>query len=287
MQSRERRPYVDVQVEPQVIPTNPYNPDGMRPRTKQGKAIGHLILKPIIWMSNSAKWLTLPTKQGGAKYVMWAMAIGCLGLSIENSYCLFTDADHKFLPKPGINDGANISRILPLGDVGNAAIGGMTDISNLLGAKLHRYQPFSKTDFLVWTDPRFYGGLVLCLMVNGIQAMALRRVSLQIRAKQLQKASVVDDQINNMTQNFEARAVDYQRLETRVRQAQVKHYGSGNVLTMGAIVAASYVYEFATFAVNSAPGAPFIGTVLLGLASVFGAEVLWATGDHMDQREEE
>lgn len=285
MQSRQD-PNPSRYVDAEVLPPQGQGNAGMKPKNKQGKAIGHLLFKPIVWLSNSAKWLTNPTAQGGAKYVMWTMAVGCLALSIENSYCLFAGSDKKFLPKPGINDGAELSRILPLGDAGNAIVGTMADGANLMGARIQKPVPFRRADLLVWADPRFYGGLILCLMVNGIQAMALRRVSLQMRTRQLAKSQQTDSQINSAVKSFEERAAERRSLETNVRVNQVKHYGNGNVLSMGAIVAASYIYEFSTFFANSAPGVPFLGTLLLGMASVFGAEVLWATGEHMDKRQE-
>lgn len=258
---------------------------GLKPKSK-GKAIGHLIMKPVNWISNSVKWSTNPTAKGGAQYMMKALAVGCFLLTTENTYQLFAgEKSVRFLPKPFVNDGADLSRVIPLGDVGNGILGTLTDGANLVGAKIKKPQPFHKTDFLIWGDPRFYCALVFALFLNGVEALLIRKVSLAVRQNQLRKSIATDEEIGSTVESFAQKAAEFRRLETHVRVAQVKNFGNGQLLTLGGLCGLSYLFEFYTFFATATAGVPFVGTLCLGIASVFGAEWLWMLSEYMETRD--
>jgi hypothetical protein len=261
---------------------------GFKPKKNdKGKAIGHVLLKPLDWLSDSVKWLTNPTAKGGAKYAIKALAVSCFLLTTENTYQLFAGQEAvRFIPKPMVRDGADISRVLPLGDAGNAAIGALVAGANLFDAKLENPEPFRKTDLLIWADSRFYMALVLALFLNGVEAIILRQVSLRTRKTQLQNAQKTDQEISSVM-SFADQAADFERLETKVRKQQVKQFGNGRLLTLGTLLAACYGFEGWSFFASAAPGTPFIISTILAVASIFGAEWLWVLAEYMESRDSE
>jgi hypothetical protein len=261
---------------------------GYSPKKKKGKAIGHFLFAPINGISNSFKWVTDSTSKGGGQYVMHMFAILCLALSTESMYQWFAgDQAAKFLPKPGVNDGAQISRVLPLGDVLNGAIGFATDAVNLAGADIEKPRPFQKTDLIVWADGRFYLALVAAIGINVIEAIVIRKVSLSLRKRQLKNSQQKDKEIGEVVNSFKEAAQEFKSLETSVREHQLKNHGNGKYILLGTAILACYLIEFLGFRGSVPKSTPFALATILGLASVFGAEGFWGLADYLETRETE
>jgi hypothetical protein len=155
----------------QTIPMEPTK-GGFKPKKKsKGKAWGHYLFLPVEWFTKSAKWMMNPSAKGGGHYVLKLAAGLCLCFSIENTYVLFAgDNAVRFIPSAGENSG-KLSRLIPLGDIGNAGLGALTDAANLVGAGItQKHQPFSKADLIVWQDDRFLVALALTLLINTVEA---------------------------------------------------------------------------------------------------------------------
>lgn len=262
---------------------------GLKPKKKsKGKAVGHLLFKPVNWCSNTFKWLTDPTSKGGAQYAMKTMAVALCFLSVENTYQLLSGKDSvKFIPKPGINDGAKISRVLPLDGAFKGSVSLLTDGANLVGANIQKPVTFTRADLGIWADERFYWALVITIVINGIEALALRRVSLKTRKKQYQNAKSRDKDIAATVRSFEDMAEDFKSLETMKRETQIKGYGNGEILILGFALVACWALEGFAFFQTAAPGTPFMMSTLLAIASIFGAEGFWVLGEAMEKRESE
>ncbi|MBD1847368.1 hypothetical protein H6F89_28970 [Cyanobacteria bacterium FACHB-63] len=260
-----------------------------KPKRKSG--LGHALFKPINWASNGFKWLTNPNADGGGQYLMKGFAVLLCGLTAENCYQMLQGKESaRFIPKPLINDGARIERVLPLGAVGNAVTGTLATLPNAVGVRNPdgsqlRWRPFGEPDFIVWLDPDFYIAVLNAAGINAIEAMFLRRVKLEVRQRQLKNAIQTDEQIAQSLTYAEKKA-EAQRLETKLRETQLKTYGNGAILFNGVIIFVVYLAEGAMFFATSAPGVSVVTNTIYGFLSVFGAEIFWSLGESMEDRQE-
>lgn len=258
------------------------------PKNSGGGGIGHIIMKPIEWGAKSFRWLATPTKSGGGKYVMYALAIGCFGLSVENFYVQICGrnegAQVRFIPKPGIRDGADIRRFIPIPTVADIAQNTFLTGMRWVGVPIPDTWR-AQSVRIVWFDLRFYAALFISFGINAIEAMALRRVSLQFRERQLRKSQTTDQQVDSIVKSaFQQRVGE--RLETKVRKQQIKNYGNGEVVVTGVVIIGAYAFEFWSFAQSAAPGVPFVGTTLTALMSIFGPEVFLGLAKSFEERED-
>lgn len=279
----------------QVPPTPPGSP-GIKPN-KSKSNIGHVLLKPIKWGAKSLAWLATPTKSGGAQYVMYALCFGTYMLSVENFYVAMhkeNPAGHRFIYKLGLTeDGADLVRLIPLPGVLDGIQNAVLGISNWAIKGVNpdaqplkdTYNP--KLDLIVWGDPKFYAAIVGAFVLSALQAVALRRVSLEVRKRQLEEAKKLDGSIEKAIEGmskYEQRKVE--RLETKVRKAQVKSYGNGSILLLGSLVLGSYFLEGAMFFASAKPGTPFFQSMILAIGSMFGPECSFAIAKDFESRED-
>ncbi len=247
------------QSQPRTIPYEEVSSGGFKPKKKsKGKGFGHFLMKPINWTSSSVKWLTNPTANGGGQYVIKGLAVGCFLLTLENTYQLFSGKEAvKFLPKPMVNDGANIQKP----------------------------QPFRRADLLVWSDNRFYAALVFTFALNAIEAMILRRVTLKNLKSKLKNNQSTDKEIATAVNSFADQAIDFERLETKVTKGRIQAYGNSRLIISFILLCSCYGFEAWSFFATAPVGTPFLMSTMLAVASIFGSEWLWVLAEHMEDRE--
>lgn len=260
---------------------------GIKPDKKNG-GIGHIVMKPIKWTADAVFWISNPTRRGGAKYVMYGMAFLAWGLSVENFYVMLNkdQAENiRFIPKPAIDDSADLTRLLPFPTVLDAVHDAFIKAINLTGANLKdNWAP--KVNLIVWSDINFYVAIIVASMLNAIEAIAIRKVSLNVRKRQFAEAKAEDSQKEAAIAQtaFEGRL---ESLKTKVKRTQVKTHGDGEVVMMGAIILAAYLFEFGSFVSNTVPSTKFLTALIYGLASVFGAETFYFLAQSFDKRDTE
>ena len=260
----------------------------MKPEKKSGSGLGHVLLAPVKWAAKTAVWLATPSKSGGAQYIMYALSFGCFALSAENFYVAMHPEDHaghRFIYKLGlVNDEADMVRLIPL-----PAIAKMIDdysiwVANSVGAKItSNYHP--KVNLNVWADPKFYAAIVGAFALSALQAVLTRQVSFSTRKRQLEAAQRRDVEVDAaLTSAYQRRIAA--RPETVVRQEQVKHYGTGQILGFGSLVAIAYLIEFIMFAAAAVPGTPFFQSLILAIASTVGTEATYGLAKTFEERDD-
>jgi len=259
----------------------------MKPE-KKGGGLGHILLAPVKWAAKTAVWLATPSKSGGAQYVMYALSFSCFGLSVENFYVAMhpeAHSEHRFIYKLGlVQDEADMVRLIPLPSALESIQNTAVWTANLSGANItSHYHP--KVNLIVWGDPKFYAAIVAAFALSALQAVALRQVSFSTRKQQLQAAQQRDVEVDAVLTSAYQRRIAA-RPETVVRQEQVKHYGTGQILGFGTLVALSYLAEFSMFAAAAVPGSPIFQSLILAIASTVGTETTYQLAKTFEERED-
>ena len=95
-------------------------------------------------------------------------------------------SNHKFIPKPYLDDGADIGIANPV-DAGLMLVDtGLKVLDATLPFNIKLRVPYNPNS--IWLDPNFYVALALSLMLQVFQAKALRAVSVEIRKRRVEKA---------------------------------------------------------------------------------------------------
>ena len=260
----------------------------MKPEKKSGSGWGHAVLAPVKWAAKTAVWLATPSRSGGAQYIMYALSFGCFSLSAENFYVAMhpeAHAEHRFVYKLGlVNDEADMARLIPLPAVLEAINNTAIWVANSAGAKItNNYHP--KVNLIVWADPKFYAAIVGAFALSALQAVLTRQVSFSTRKRQLEDAQRRDVEVDAVLTSAYQRRIAA-RPETVVRQEQVKHYGTGQILGFGSLVAIAYLIEFMMFAAAAVPGTPFFQSLILAIASTVGTEATYGLAKTFEERED-
>jgi len=260
----------------------------MKPEKKGGGGLGHILLAPVKWAAKTAVWLATPSRSGGAQYIMYALSFGCFALSAENFYVAMHPEDHaghRFIYKLGlVNDEADIVRLIPLPVVLESIHSTAIWVANSAGAKItNNYHP--KVNLIVWADPKFYAAIVGAFALSAMQAVLTRQVSFSTRKQQLQEAQQRDVEVDAVLTSAYQRRIAA-RPETTMRREQVKHYGTGQILGFGALVAIAYLIEFMMFAAAAVPGTPFFQSLILAIASTVGTEATYGLAKTFEKRDD-
>lgn len=112
-----------------------------------GRGIGRTIVDICKAGPSFLVWLTTKGKNGGVTIILGLLVIYFAAVSAEGYWQALNSANPAFVPKPFINDGANVRRLL-----------------------------------VIWRDPSFWIATVFSLAVQGIQAFIIREIGIA-RAK--------------------------------------------------------------------------------------------------------
>ncbi|MEO1401903.1 MAG: hypothetical protein AAFV72_11735 [Cyanobacteria bacterium J06635_1] len=260
------------------------SPEGSTPATKQWgsrvkrRPIGAYLFAPAEWVAKAIAWTTNPS--GGAKYALYIAAAASFGLSVESLYSVMPRQDERpaaeirFVPKPGVEDGADLSRLIP-------------NPFGLLGAgidALLAWLPFYAKlgpgfgpEFLVWTDLNFYAAILFSAVIQGIEARIIRRVSIDLRKRRL-------DAVKNR------KVVDLSPQALAIAKVRAKEYeyaGLGDYAFSAMAILSTYLIEGGVFfrTLYTVPGISSAALLIYGVLNVFGFEVFWALASAPDNEE--
>lgn len=240
------------------------------------------IFRPVLWVVRGLAWACSPSDEAdesirrgpmrvtGRAVLFGVGTIASFAMSTESFYVLLhqegnllpteATADIRFIPKFGIDDGAELGRIIPSPfKLGRIA-------SNVLLGWIPGYGFFQDTAFdnhLVWLDGRFYIAAVVAGLVNIFEGKALRSISLKLRKQRLDR--VKDLQVEQLSD----RALDI----ARIRAMEYKSAKVGSYIGNGAAVIATYATEIGMFVISIwSADLNFVGVAFNGLFEIFGFE---------------
>jgi hypothetical protein len=251
---------------------------------KPSKAWGAHVLAPIAWVAKSAAWITNPTARGGFQFLAYTMAVGSLILSSETVYMAMPLSQSalqagienpRALPKPGIDDGANIAYLNPAPMVGNT----LKATSNFLTGWLPfqtQFKPSPK--WTLWGDFNWYAAIAIAAAIGGVEAMAIRKIGTweQKKAK-FQKLN------GRELPDLNPKAV----MSARLAKVELATEGAGDYATMALLIVLVYGVEFYAF-FRSVTGIEIPGFTLTvyALINVFGFETAWSMGQRASEEKE-
>jgi hypothetical protein len=223
------------------------------------------ILKPLASISRNIEWATDASK--GGKYLAYTMAFLGVLLSTEAIYCKFPNSpggvaveNRKFFPKPGIDDGAQLTNLIHLGDL-------LDSTQQLFGflfpyeAKAKPKQPLRNIALL---DPNFYAALLITIAITYVESKALRKVSAEVRIARA-------DRIKNY--RAPKPSEDAIRL-AHVRAKEAHNAEMGGYMMTGVVIVGCYAIEGISAFSTMGTGAPIV-KLIWGLVTMFGAEFCW------------
>lgn len=249
----------------------------------KSRPFGAFLLAPVEWACKSLAWLISSDKNGGAKFILYGMALYSFGVSAETVYVALPVSDSaknadiesvRFLPKPGIDDGANIRYLSPLPTASNA----LKRLANWTVGNLVPFYPKHTIEprWSVWSDPNFYLAATVAGLIGLIEAKAIRRSAdswerKRKRFEQLNKRQVPD---------LNPKAV----MAARIAREELQTDGTGNYAMVALLIIGVYGTEFYCF-FRSLSGLeiPFVTTIIYALVNVFGFEICWALADDSEE----
>jgi hypothetical protein len=238
------------------------------------------LMSPIEKFGKTYFWLTDSSpKEGGAKYILYLLSLYCAAMSWESMYASFPVAlgirdkaeSVKFLPKVGINDGANPANLLNPMEL-------VATVTNMFPALSPVPLPkVTKTSPQALLDPTFWIAGVMSLGIATYQAKAVRSISIAARKRRLDAVA-----------SYKTPKLDPNSLAiAKVRKKEFENAGMGNYVTSGLMIAGSYAIEAVSFAASIAGGnSNGVAVFINGLGSVFGAESFYNATLDDDQREQ-
>jgi hypothetical protein len=248
------------------------------------KAWGAHVLAPIAWVAKSAAWITNPTARGGFQFLAYTMAVGSLILSSETVYMAMPLSQSseqagienpRALPKPGIDDGANIAYLNPVPMVGNV----LKSTSNVVTGWLPFGTSFELSPkWTLWGDFNWYAAIAIAAAIGGVEAMAIRRIGTweQKKAK-FQKLNARE------MPDLNPKAV----MSAKFAKVELATEGAGDYATMALLIVLVYGVEFYAF-FRSVSGIDIPGFTLFAYAliNVFGFETAWSIGQRASEEKE-
>lgn len=289
MKTKQRRPRPTTTATGAPHPTKSAAPPKM--------PIGNRLLAPIAWTAKGIAWLISSEKAGGAKFVLYGMALYSFGISVETIYTSLPPSaaaleaekgglvalvqregkdgeiikqSIRYLPKPGVNDEANIAYLLPLPTIGNTL---KRTLNFTLGNVIPFYPKYSiSRRWTVWGDPNFYLAFCVAALVGLIEAKAIRRVS-DSWNKKLDKYKALN---SRSVPNLNPNAV----MAANIARSELQADGMGNYAMVAALIVITYGTEFWCF-IRSLRGLslPLVTLLIYTIINVFGFEVCWAMAD--------
>ncbi|MCY7283699.1 MAG: hypothetical protein LH679_09685 [Cyanobacteria bacterium CAN_BIN43] len=231
-------------------------------------AIGNAFITACTAPAKLMGWLT---SNRGGKAIVGILALYCAGLSVEAWYVTLpqvagqrTEENRKFMPKPFIDDGADLGLLNPLNAIPAIWDMAMGVLQSMLPFVVRGAAPTAVR--CVWLDWRFYVAVLVSVSLQLWQAKALRSLSIDARRLKAHELS----QYKRMT-------LDPQSLEiANVKASEYNQSLMGKRKANGAMIFLSYLVELGTgFA--SITGSRGVGILTAGvycLISAFGFEVM-------------
>jgi len=231
-------------------------------------AIGNAFIAACTAPAKLMGWLT--SNQGG-KAVIGVMAIYCAGLSVEAWYVTLprvagqrTEENRKFMPKPFIDDGADLGLLNPLNAIPVIWDMAMGVLQSMLPFVIKGAAPAPVR--CVWLDWRFYIALLVSVSLQLWQAKALRSLSIGDRQRKAVELS-----------QYKRMSLDPKSLD--IANAKASEYNQslmGKRRANGMMIFLSYAVELGTGFV-SITGSRGVGILTAGVYCIiqaFGFEVL-------------
>jgi hypothetical protein len=249
------------------------------------KAWGAHVLAPIAWLAKSAAWLTNPTARGGFQFLAYTMAVGSLVLSSETVYVampLSQSAEQsgitnpRALPKPGIDDGANIAYLNPFPMFFNT----LKVTSNFATSWLPFRTSFKLSPkWTLWGDFNWYMAIAIAAAIGGVEAMAIRRIERSWEHKSAKFQRLNSRQVPDLSPN----AI----LAAKAARAELVAEGVGDYAFIAALIVMVYGVEFYAF-FRSVTGIEIPGFTLTiyALINVFGFETNWSIAQRASEEKE-
>lgn len=240
-----------------------------------------ICLHPFDWVGKSISWLTSKAPGGGLRYVFMGLATGCALLSAETIYTAMPasptaiaqgEENRHFLPKPAIDDGADLRLLNPLPVVGNILRVGYNQ--TLARLPFAQKMPMS-AKWTVWSDGGWYLAMLITLAIQGIEAIAWRKLG----------------------QRWDSKMAKFQELNSRkmpdlnpqalwaakVARAELATEGSGGYAMTALTIILVYGVEFFAFTRSVAGvGVPGLTIFIYGLVNIFGFELCVTFGSDDD-----
>ncbi len=254
-------------------------PEGQQPqfntthmdRTKAASPNGAIGTAFIATCTAPAKLMGWLTSNRGGKAVIGIMAIYCAGLSVEAWYVTLprvagqrTEENRKFMPKPFIDDGADLGLLNPLNALPVLWDAAMSVLQSMLPFVVRGAAPDPVR--CVWLDWRFYVAVMVSVSLQLWQAKALRSLSIESRQRKAQELS-----------QYKRMALDPKSLEiANVKASEYNQSLMGKRRANGMMIFLSYAVELGTGFV-SITGSRGVGILTAGVYCIiqaFGFEVL-------------
>ncbi|MCY7282479.1 MAG: hypothetical protein LH679_03370 [Cyanobacteria bacterium CAN_BIN43] len=261
--------------EPGVQPTDPNSPEveayknrSQMVRDIRDNGIGGAFIAACTAPAKLMGWLT---SNRGGKAIVGILALYCAGLSVEAWYVTLprvagqrTEENRKFMPKPFIDDGADLGLLNPLNAVPAIWDMAMGVFESMLPFVIKGAAPAPVR--CVWLDWRFYIALLVSVSLQLWQAKALRSLSIDARRLKAHELS-----------QYKRMALDPKSLDiANVKVAEYNQSLMGKRRTNGAMIFLSYLVELGTgFA--SITGSRGVGILTAGVYCIiqaFGFEVM-------------
>jgi hypothetical protein len=242
--------------------------DGTKAATENG-AIGRAFVATCTAPARLMGWITC---NKGGKAVVGLLALYCAGLSVESWYVTLpnlagtqVDENRRFMPKPFIDDGADLALLNPLSALPvmwNAAMGVLQAV---LPFQL-KFMGDLTTTRSVWLDWRFYIATLVSVSLQLWQAKALRSLTIDDRQRKAQQ----------LTQ-YKRMSLDPKALD--IANAKVAEYNQslmGKRRANGMMIFLSYAVELGTgFAnVTQSRGISILTAGVYCIIQAFGFEVM-------------
>jgi hypothetical protein len=244
-----------------------------------------ILLKPFKWTARSISWLTSMSAGGGARYVFMGVATLCAVMSAETVYTAMPASqsairngveNRHFLPKPAINDEADISLLNPLPRLWDGVKIGY----NQTLARLPFAQKMPMTArWTVWADGAWYLAILITLAIQGIEAIGWRtgRRAWDSKMAKFQKLN------SRKLPDMNPQAI----LAAKVARAELATEGTGGYVAMALTIIAVYGVEFFAFTRSVAGvGVPGLTIFIYALINIFGFELCDSFANSIDDEDE-
>jgi hypothetical protein len=190
------------------------------------------------------------------------LAFGALAVGIETIYTAMPATDwslpreeRKFIPKIGVEDNPEISRLIPFKGVARSVS------LAVLPEPLERFAPTqSKT---VWTDPAFWAAIVICAAIQYQES--------KLFARKPYNAVKAEAESANRTKKIK---VNPDALEVaKLKVAKHNSYGTGEETRSGAMILLLYAVEIVGFLYGFKGATSWASSLGWGIYSIFGFEI--------------
>jgi hypothetical protein len=236
---------------------------------KQNGAVGNAAIALFTAPARLMGWLT---SNRGGKIMLGILAGYCAALSAESWYVTLpslngvqTSENRKFVPKPFINDGADLGLLNPLNALPTMWGAIMGVFESILPFQLKGATPAPVR--CVWLDWRFYFAVVVSLCLQMWQARALRALTIEQRQRKAQDL-----------QRYKRMRLDPQSIEiAQIKASEYNQSLMGKRRASGLMIFLSYATELGTgfSSISQSSGIGILTAGIYCIIQAFGFEVMY------------